>query len=77
MAGGAILWPNSQPIQVVPSEVKFRTDPSGATCRLRDYSSYGLNIWVRCASGNVFGQVMSPHHSDQMSQESQVSLVSL
>ena len=57
--------------------VIFKTDPSGATCRLRDYSSYGLNIWVRCASGNVFGQVMSPHHSDQMSQESQVSLVSL
>ena len=31
----------------------FRTDPSGTTCCLRDYSSYGLNFWVRCTSGNV------------------------
>ena len=37
--------------------VIFRTDPSGATCRLRDYSSYGLNFWVRCASGNVFSEI--------------------
>ena len=34
--------------------VKFRTDPSGATCHFRDYSSHGLNFWVRCAAGNVF-----------------------
>ena len=35
--------------------VKFRTDPSGATSSFRDYYSiHGLNIWVRCASGNVY-----------------------
>ena len=32
---------------------KFRTDPSGATCSFRDYSSHGLNFWVRCASDHV------------------------
>ena len=30
-------------------------------------------MWV----GRFFGQVMSPHHSDQMSQRSQVSRVAL
>ena len=37
--------------------VKSRTDPSGATCSFRDYSSHGVNLWVRCVSDNVYFEI--------------------
>ena len=55
--GGAIWWPNCQLMQRRHPVVKFATNASGAIWwpNLRDYSSYGLNFWVRCASDNVCG----------------------
>ena len=45
--------------------VKFRTDPSGATCSFRDYSSHGLNFWVRCASVSSSGH-LTPEEVDEV-----------
>ena len=39
--------------------------------------SLSLSLYLSLSLSSFFGQVMSPHHSDQMSQRSQVSRIAL
>ena len=67
-ASSAIWWPNLQLMQVAPSGgwpnlLLMQVAPSGGQicnpckwCHIvaKFNPSYGVNFWVRCASGNVF-----------------------
>ena len=63
------FWPNAScAIWWCQLMVKFRTEPGGATCSFRDYSSHGLNFRVRCASGNVLLDLSYSNATDHKSQ---------
>ena len=54
-ASGAIWWPNLQLMQVAPSGGHICDSCKWCHLVAELNPSYGVNFWVRCASGNVLG----------------------
>ena len=56
-ASSAIWWPNLQLMQVVPSGGRICNYCKWCHVVAKFNPSYGVDFWVRCASGNVFANI--------------------